>query len=250
MLYNTASEITGAQRPETSVTRQAAIIRVGVAYAGEDLVQVLGTGSLGAQDTAKHEIAHLFVHWTAGNNVPAWLNEGLAVWSQNDPGREYLGSLERAIRNDDLLLVRGMDSFPGKPDETILAYGQSYSLVKYLIDTYGGEKLRQVFESIRDGNGASQGIQRVYGLTLDELDAAWRKHVGAKSRTYDQAVPTPVTIGNFTPIDAPVQGQTGSAVPAPAGAGLPPFMLALAAVLAGLLVLVGGAAVFTFVRRR
>lgn len=249
MLYNTAAEITGAQRPETSVTRQQQILRVGVAYSGEDLVQVLGTGSLGAQDTARHEIAHLYVHWTAGSNVPASLNEGLAVWSQNDPGREYLGSLERAIARDELLLVRGMDSFPGRPDETILAYGQSYSLVKYLIDSYGGDKLRQVFESMRQGNSAADAIQKLYGLKMDELDAAWRKYVGAKPRTYDQSVPTPVTIGNFTPIDAPVTGQTGTATPAPA-AGLPPFMMALVAVLGGLLLLVGGAAVFTMVRRR
>lgn len=249
MLYNTPAEITGAQRPETSVTRQQQILRVGVAYAGEDLVQVLGTGSLGAQDTARHEIAHLFVHWTAGNNVPAWLNEGLAVWSQNDPGREYLGALERAIQRDELLLVRGMDSFPGRPDETILAYGQSYSLVKYLIDSYGGEKFRGVFESIRQGNSAADGIQNIYGMNLDELDATWRKHVNAKSRTYDSSVPTPVTIGNIQSIDSPVQGQTGSATPAPA-AGLPPFMMTLVAVLGGLLLLVGGAAVFTFVRKR
>lgn len=249
MLYNTPSEITGAQRPEMSVTRQQQILRVGVAYAGEDLVQVLGTGSLGAQDTAKHEIAHLFVHWTAGNNVPTWLNEGLAVWSQNDPGREYLGALERAIARDELLLVRGMDSFPGRPDETILAYGQSYSLVKYLIDSYGGEKFRQVFETIRDGNGASEGLQKVYGLTADELDAAWRKHVGAKPRTYDTAVPTPVSIGEIQSIDSPVGGPSPRS-PAPTGTGLPPFMLALVAVLGGLLLLVGGAAVFTFVRRR
>lgn len=249
MLYNTASEITGAQRPETSVTRQQQILRVGVAYAGEDLVQVLGTGSLGAQDTARHEIAHLYVHWTAGGNVPAFLNEGLAVWSQNDPGREYLGALERAIARDELLLVRGMDSFPGRSDETILAYGQSYSLVKYLIDTYGGEKLRAVFESMRQGNSAADAIQKTYGMAMDELDAAWRKYVGARPRKYETSQPTPVPIGNIQSIDSPVQGQTGTATPAPAPS-LPPFMMTLVAVLGGLLALVGGAAAFTLLRRR
>lgn len=250
MLYNTGQEITGAQRPETSVTRAQHIMRVGVAYSGEDLVQVLGTGTLGAQDTARHEVAHLYVHWAAGSNVPASLNEGLAVWAQSDPGREYTGALERAIRRDELLLFRGMDSFPGKPDETILAYGQSHSIVNYLIETYGGEKFRQVFEAMRQGSSGAEALQKTYGMTMDQIDAAWRTHVGARPRTYEQSVPTPVIIGNISPIDAPVSGQTGSSTPAPAAAGLPPFMMTLVAVLGGLLLLVGGAAAFTFLRRR
>lgn len=253
MLYNNPPDLIGAQRPETSEKRAQEILRVGVAYSGEDLVQVLASGTLGAQDTARHEIAHLFVNWSAGSNVPTWLNEGMAVWSQNDPGREYLGSLERAIRNDSLLLLRGLDSFPGKSDETILAYGESYSVVKYLVDTYGGGKMRQLFEAMKGGEGASAGLQRVYGLNVDEIDARWRQSVGAKARaSYETSVPTPVTLGEIQSIDSPVQAPGGQTLPAAGQQGqqLPPFMLALIAAGAALLLLVGGAAVFTLARRR
>ena len=46
MLYNNSRDIIGAQRPELSATRSRELIRVGVAYSGEDLVQVLGSGRL------------------------------------------------------------------------------------------------------------------------------------------------------------------------------------------------------------
>ena len=253
MLYNTPSELIGAQRPEASATRAQEILRVGVAYAGEDVVQVYGGGTLGAQDTARHEITHLFEHWAAGNNIPAWLDEGLAVWGQSDPGPEYKNALNRAIAADNLLLLRGLDSFPGRSDETILAYGQSWSVVKYLIDTYGPEKYRQVYEHIRAGQGAADGIQQVYGFNADQLEAQWRQSVGAKPRTnFDTSVPTPVSI-NIQPIganQAPRPGETSSGSGAAAGTGFPPFLLAGAAVGVGLLVLVGGAAVVAFARRR
>ncbi|MBI2887732.1 MAG: hypothetical protein HYY02_11050 [Chloroflexi bacterium] len=253
MLYNSVPDLVGAQRPEGSETRRRELIRAGVAYSGEALVQVLGIGSLGALDTARHEIAHLFVHWAAGVNVPAWLNEGLAVWGQSDPGDEYIGALRRGIRTNDLLLLRGLESFPGRSDENILAYGQSYSVVNYLIESYGPAKMRQLLEVIRAGDGAIEGVRRVYGLTMDELDAKWRESVGAPSRSYESTAPTPIAVPTIAPIGAlppPEQQPAGGAAAPGAAAALPPFLLVLGALGAGLLALVGGATVVMLAKRR
>ena len=211
MLYNNPRDLIGAQREEQSAVRAQEILRVGVAYSGEDLVQVLAAGgSLGAGDTARHEIAHLFVHWAAGVSVPTWLNEGLAVWSQDDPGEEYLRLLRRGITFNELLLVGGLDTFPGLSDENLLAYGQSYSVISFLVDTYGGEKLSQVFEAIRSGEGADAGIKRIYGYTMNELDAAWRVYVGAGTRSYEEVLPTPIPIPAIVPIGAAAAQASGS----------------------------------------
>ena len=255
MLYNTVPDIIGAQQPEASEVRRQELIRAGIAYSGPDLVQVLGIGSLGATDTARHEIAHLFVHWSAGVNVPTWLNEGLAVWSQTDPGAEYRQALQSGIRADRLQLLRGLDSFPGRSDETIMAYGQSWSVVKYLIDSYGPEKMRKLLETIKAGNGAVRGLQEKYGLTVDQLDAAWRKSVGAPPRSYESAVPTAISLPTIAPIGA-VEAPRPQATPRGGGengsqaAALPPLALAAAAVAVALLLLVAGATVFTLARRR
>ena len=252
MLYNSVPDIIGAQRPELSETRSRELIRAGVMYPGEDVVQVLGFGSLDALDTARHEITHLFVHWTAGNNLPAWLDEGMAVWGQNNPGSDYAGALQQGIRSNSVFLLRGLDSFPGRSEDTILAYGQSYSVVKYLIDTYGPAKMRQLMEAIKARNGVLDGLKEVYGLTLDELDAKWRQSVGVPPRSYESAVPTPITIPTIAPIGAessPAQSGSGSSNVGESG-GLPPYLLVIAAAAVGLLVLVAGAAVFTLARRK
>lgn len=253
MLYNTPRDITGAQTPELSETRRAEIIRAGVAYSGEDVVQVLAGGGGGA-DTARHEIAHLFVHWSAGNSVPAWLNEGLAVWAQSDGGQEYVPYFQRALRNNELLLIRGMESFPGKPEETLLAYGQSYNIVKWLIDTQGPEKFRALFETLKAGGGLAAALQQQYGVTADQLDARWRESVGAPPRNYDTAVPTAIAMPTIAPLGAapsPPQPQPsgGGGGGAAQSGGVPPYLLVGAAVAVVLLVVVGGAAVFKMGRR-
>lgn len=211
MLYNSVPDIIGAQQPEASETRRRELIRAGIAYSGPDLVQVLGVGSFGATDTARHEIGHLFVYWTAGGNVPAWLNEGLAVWSQNDPGAEYRGALQAAIASNQLLLLRGLGSFPGLSDENILAYGQSWSIIDFLVTTYGPDKMRKTLETIRAGDGVEKGLKDQYGLTIDELDAAWRAKVGAPPRSYEATAPTPIAMPTIVPI--------GAAPPPPSGSG-------------------------------
>ncbi len=258
MLYNAPQEIIPAQSPQPSQTVAASLIRVGIAYAGEDVVQVLSTGTAGARETAHHEITHLFEHWVAGNNLPAWLDEGMAVWGQDDPGREYLGALQTAIRNNSLLLIRATQSFPGKPDETILAYGQSYSVVKYLIDTYGGDKYRRLYELIK-ANGTDNALKEVYGLTVDELDAKWRESLGVPPRSYETVAPTPISIGEIQPIGAvssdgsspsSSSNTAGGSSAAGAPASTPPFILVGAVAAVVILVVAGGGAIFAVSRKR
>ncbi len=245
MLYNTPRDIIGAQREETSATTAQNLIKVGIAYPGQDLVQVLGGGSsFGGPETTRHETTHLFEHWAAGDRLPTWLDEGLAVWSQKDPGGEYTGRLKTAIQNDTLLLVRGMESFPGKPDDVLLAYGQSWSLVKYLIDTYGKDKYRQLYETLVK-EGSENALKSVYGVTYDELDSKWRQSVGAKPRSFGSARPTPLPVFGGGEPDAGRNGAPAAGAPGQSGPSPAVFVVAGVVVL-----LVVGAGVFVATRRK
>lgn len=258
MLYNSVQDFNGAQPPE-SETRRREVVLAGRAHSGADLVQVLdiqSLGFLGTAENARHEITHLFVHWAGGSHVSAWLNEGLAVWAQSYPFADYIGRLQQGIRTDDLLLLRGLDSFPGSSEENILAYGQSYSVVKFLIDTYGPDRIRQLLETIKGGDGAAEGVQKVYGLTLDQLDAEWRKSVGAKPRSYEIAIPTPQPIPIIVPFGtAPTPLPEATSAAAPTEPGLfsspPPLLLIAGGVLSFLVLAAFGAtATLLLLRRR
>lgn len=183
-----------------SETYESQVITAGVRVSS-DTVLVLGNVSF---DTLRHELAHV-VTAIAGEgpfgNLPAWLDEGTAVYSQTDSG-EFRGSVERAIDRGSVLSVRSITSYQGDPAKVDLFYGQSWSLVSFLVETYGEEKFAQLFAEIKAGNTTDTALETVYGFDQDGLDNEWRASVGLPPREDagedpEDAVPTfPPSGGN------------------------------------------------------
>ena len=251
VLYNTVEEMNGALPPQSETLRRQ-LVTEGQAYAEYDLVLLLGS----RPDTVAHEFTHLLVHKAADNAfapIPGWLNEGLAVYAQSE-AREYEQALSQAIRRDRLLLLRGMAGRPGGAEETILFYGQSFSTVRYLIKTYGEEKMRAFLTAFKEGIGIEPAMRKVYGLGLGQLEADWRQSVGAKplpigsqdepERAAPEAVPTLVPFGSAPqppaagPTAQPAGREPPGAAPPEEGRGVPWLLILLPAVLA--VVVVGG----------
>ncbi len=178
-----------------SESYEARIITAGERVSS-DTVLVLGNVSF---STLRHELTHV-VTAIAGEgpfgNLPAWLDEGTAVYAQGDP--EGFGStVQRAIDRGNVLSVRSITSYQGDPDKVNLFYGQSWSLVSYLVDTYGEEKFAQLFAEIKRGHTTDDALETVYGFDQDGLDNEWRVSVGlpplentAPDDGGDQPVPT------------------------------------------------------------
>lgn len=149
-------------------------------------------------DTISHEFAHVIVGSAVDHcysRLPTWLNEGLAVYAEGglDDYSEYL--LDEAIEEDQLLSVRSLsDSFAEHADMAILSYAQSYSLVNYLIDTYGQESMLALLQAFQDGYRYDTALELVYGFDADGLDLAWRESLGANTDTVEiaayEATPT------------------------------------------------------------
>ena len=129
-------------------------------------------GSLNV-DGMVHEMTHLYVDEAIGGpnvRVPSWLNEGLAMYFESGPrGRDRI--LARAALNNQLIPLRSMGAVPGRPDAIRTFYAQSWSIVRYLIDTYGEERVSDLLAEI--GGGASQeaAVQAVYGKGIEQIDA-------------------------------------------------------------------------------
>lgn len=197
-VYDSVEDMRPALQPR-SETYEASVITAGVRVA-TDTVLVLGNASF---DTLKHELTHV-VTAAAGEGpfgtLPAWLDEGTAVYGQDDPGG-FEDAVEQAIDRGNVFTVRQITSSPGDPSAVGLFYGQSWSLVKYLNDTYGQEKFAQLFAEIKGGKRIDAALDAVYGFDQDGLDAEWRAAHGLPPRE------TPEPREDERPTDAPSGSQ-------------------------------------------
>jgi Peptidase MA superfamily len=146
-----------------------------------DIVVVASDGcTIPAEDILRHELTHLVVEEALRGpfgDIPLWINEGAAVYSQESPG-SYEAAVNAAIRRDDLLTIRQISSAPGDPERVLQFYGQSWALVTYLIEEYGEDAFGELFARYRDGTTDDAAFEEVYGFDLNGLEDEWRQSVG------------------------------------------------------------------------
>jgi len=183
----------------------------GQAFPDQDIV-ILGvsTSELDwGSKTIVHELTHVLVgHLTFSclGDVPTWLNEGLAVYSEGGLDEASQQQLEDAIQNDTLLTVRSLSGgFSEVADKAYLSYSQSYSVTKFLIETYGQAKMTSLLIALRDGLTIDEALIQTYGFNIDGLEDAWRGAIGAQPRPVP-AQPTAQPTPTFVPTIVPVSG--------------------------------------------
>ena len=143
------------------------------------------------QDGMVHELTHLMVDEAVNTRlarVPAWLNEGIAMYFEPSGSRRE-SELAWAAGRGDLLRLRHMRTVPGRPDDVRLFYAQSASVVRFMADRFGEDRLANLFSAIGDGQSAEQAIATTYGMTVDQLDAAWRGHITGRGASFEMVNP-------------------------------------------------------------
>jgi hypothetical protein len=134
-----------------------------------------------------HELTHLVIHQMTlnpYNSLPVWLDEGLAMRTEGELGAEFTSSLEEAIDEDSLISVQSLCSpFSAYTEKAVLSYAQSYSLVDFLITSYGRDKMLALLNIFREGSGYDAALEEVYGFDMDGLDSLWREYITALMST-------------------------------------------------------------------
>lgn len=178
-------------------------------------------------DIARHEITHIVVRKAVPPpfGVPDWLNEGLAVYSQSEPLGDERRAVESAIESNSIISVRAMSSATSgsQSNKVSLFYGESWSLVTYLIETYGDQKFADLFRAFAGGSTTSEALQAVYGFNEDGLENEWRDAMGLPPRE----APTPRDNPGQNSASPPSDDEGGASI------GLIFALVALTAVLAG-----------------
>jgi len=99
-------------------------------------------------------------------------------------------------------------------DKASLSYSQSYSIVKFLIETYGQSKMTSLLEALRDGSTVDDALRKVYGFDVDGLEDAWRAAIGADPRPVS-VQPTAQPSSTVVPTYVPVSGAPLAVTPTP-----------------------------------
>lgn len=130
-----------------------------------------------------HELMHLMMAYTDANtyrNLPAWLNEGLASLAELYPNPDYPLVLQNAYQSGELIPMAALcKAIPADSGRALLAYAQSASFVRFLIDAYPGRALESLLAFYAQGQGCEEAIQAGLGASLAQLDARWQRQTFA-----------------------------------------------------------------------
>jgi len=132
-----------------------------------------------------HELTHLIVHqvtFSPYGQLPIWLDEGLAMYNEGELEPQYHTRLEKAVQEDELISVRSLCSpFSAQREKALLSYAQSYSLVEYLLRSYGQYRMLDLLTLLKEGATYDEALTEAYGFDIDGLDANW--HATLTSQT-------------------------------------------------------------------
>jgi hypothetical protein len=265
-IYSNTSDLQEAVLYEPSWTG-------GQAFPDQNIV-ILGISEFDldwGRKTIVHELTHVLVGdltFSCLGDVPTWLNEGLAMYSEGELDGTSQGQLDNAIQEDTLLPIRSMSTgFSEVAEKAYLSYSQSYSIVKFLVETYGQEKMTSLLVALRDGLTIDEALLQTYGFDTTGLEGAWRQAIGAQPGPASPtgastAQPTATPVPTIVPVGGLVSALQVTATPVPTSSfgdppadiparTAPPLMLTL--ILLGLccafLVLIG-VVILGFVVRR
>lgn len=193
--------------------------------------------------TVAHELAHLVVaafgRSCIGGSRPTWLNEGLAMLAEGEPDSRTQTDLEEALAENSFTPLRSLNgAFPAHNSDASLAYSQSYSVTRYLLETYGQAALQELLLTLAAGEGYDDALFQVYGFNTDELETRWRAAIGAAPRAIPptptpvlpQAIPTAPLVAPAAAMPTPTHlsvptapSETPSGTPEVCGVGLAPL---------------------------
>lgn len=133
------------------------------------------------EEIISHEVCHLMMAEEMGGDYGTrWFGEGMAVYFET-LDRGYPKRLGERVGLSPLVDFLDRDDF--SPEHKFpYTYGQAYSVVRYLMDTYG--------DAVWDFHAASRAVGvetaclRVFNISVEQLDADWRASLSSMTSPY------------------------------------------------------------------
>lgn len=179
VVYRNKDDMQAAMAPRGE-TFDEQIVTLGTVVA-PDVMLLLSDADV--DNTIAHELTHMVVGAATENpfaEIPAWLNEGLAMYNQDYIEEIYREELANAARRGDLDTVRRLSGRTGNVARVNLWYAEVWSLVDFLTSEYGESKMAQLLAVFGRGAHPDDALVEVYGFDRDGLTALWWESLGAE----------------------------------------------------------------------
>ena len=131
-----------------------------------------------------HEITHAVMFRILGQyatRLPLWAHEGTAKYESEkytDTDKALIGE---AAANGTLIPLRDLqERFP--KDRSGLAYAESASAIRFLLETYGEDSLGKLFEELAQTGSFESAMIGATGMNPDEFADAWLENVAEHYR--------------------------------------------------------------------
>ena len=144
----------------------------------------LGNNMSNMKATLYHEYTHVLVRMLGGDNVPLWLNEGLAEYqagrflsAKEKKVREEM--VQRAVEKDAVFSVDKLGNMDLNklsylsPHRITLVYAQSESFVGYMISRASLYDMRKLLIKLKQGVNIYKAVKDVLFVDLDVLEKDW-----------------------------------------------------------------------------
>jgi hypothetical protein len=159
----------------------------GMAYTSLHLVlitlQAPGTAeSVDLPETFRHELAHVALYdAVAGNHVPRWFNEGLAIHESGEHGWKRFNVLSQATFSKAIIPLAELDrSFPNDPYEVSIAYAESGDFVRFLLRQADRARFAAFLERVRGGAQFERALSDAYTTDMRKLEYEWREDLSKR----------------------------------------------------------------------
>jgi len=126
----------------------------------------------------------------ASDILPHWFTEGIAQYSSSIHGTDSWDShrdmiLRSLVLSGKVLSWDNMQVFSGKGDSFEKTYNHGFSMVKYIAETYGIDK---VIALLRESNKVSRmdfdgSMKAVFGISARAFYTEWKKHLYEQYKT-------------------------------------------------------------------
>ena len=149
---------------------------VGTARTQDERISVDASGAfVSTQEVLGHEITHAVVFRLLGWHVgalPLWVNEGLAKYESDElPAADDM-LVGRAAGDGALISLSRLETdFP--EDQIALAYAESASAIRYMVEVYGKSAPRKLLEELAETGSFEKAMRSVTGMTPGQFVDDW-----------------------------------------------------------------------------